>query len=445
MQTESSLPGTKTMTEFRPFRGYRYDGSRVTVKNVIAPPYDVISETHQQTLYSRDPFNCIRLILNRITEIDTETDNRYTRARDCFHSWKKQGILTRETAESFYVYRQTFADPVDGQTRVRSAVLGRLRLEPFEKGVVIPHEKTLAKPRADRESLMKATRANLSPVFGLYEDPAGEVTGILDKASSGAPLFDVTDDEGVQHALWTLSDASSVEAVTEAMRSRKVYIADGHHRYTTALKNAGDERRRLGAAADEVLPSDYVLMALVEFHDPGLALFPTHRILRGLHGFNPEEAVKNLESAFEVREAGPEEVKKALGQVPAGRTAIGLLFPGKIARILTVKDPGTIRAKMPAGHSAPWYSLDVTVLAHYIMGHLWGITEDRWESVLSFTHDDETAMQALDNNETDAVFFLRKPRVEILSEMGKTGELLPQKSTYFYPKLASGLVFYSHE
>jgi uncharacterized protein (DUF1015 family) len=290
---------TKTMTDFRPFKAWRYDPSRVDMNRVIAPPYDVISPSEQEALYDRSPYNCVRLILNKIETADSEGSNRYTRAQKFYERWRQEGVVVQEDQPSFYFYRQTFRDPRNGKIAERTALLGRLRLEPFEKGIVIPHEKTLSKPRADRRKLLEATETNFSPVFGLYEDPQKQVSSVQQEIIKTAPLFEALDDQGVRHSVWVVNKPDWVEKIQTGMSTKKIYIADGHHRYQTALEYGADKRRQDGNP-DAEMPYDFVLMAMIEFNDPGLILLPTHRVILPYPALNEAQALKVLEPFFKL-------------------------------------------------------------------------------------------------------------------------------------------------
>ena len=228
--------------DFQPFKAWRYNTERVDVATVLAPPYDVISPEKQQKLYDRSPFNSIRLILNKKDPADTDQHNGYTRARDTFQEWQNQGVLVQEQSPCFYVYRQTFKDPVTQLTKNRFALLGRVRLEPFEKGIIVPHEKTLSGPKADRMRLLRTVQTNFSPVFGLYNDKGLEVRSIIQDPMNSKPVFEAEDDDKVVHTLWAIEDPDILAKLQKALRPKKVYIADGHHRYETALEYARQQR-----------------------------------------------------------------------------------------------------------------------------------------------------------------------------------------------------------
>ncbi|MBN1689136.1 MAG: DUF1015 domain-containing protein [Candidatus Omnitrophica bacterium] len=436
------------MADFRPFQAWRFQSQKVRPQDVMAPPYDVISKEEQQVLYSRSPYNCIRLILNKEEPADTEINNRYTRARDFFNAWKKEGILIQDEKPGYYLYRQIFACPERRENFTRFSLLGRLKVEPFTKGVVIPHEKTLSKPREDRRRLLEMTGTNFSPVFCLYENTTGEIQSIQKKIAQGPSLVDTRDDRDVRHTLWHIAQDDDVAKIHEILSREALYIADGHHRYQTALEYAQKRHETKNIPGDEVQPFDFVLMALVEFEDPGLVLMATHRIVLGFEDFRKEKALEKLRLQFEVKSIAPKILVKEFDGLKKGDPSVtdfGLLLGPEEAYHLILKDPKEVKKILGFKKPEVWYGLDVNVLAHAVFSKLWGLTEEKWEAGLRFTHATEEAVQAASKKEVAAVFLLRPPNVKSLKEMGQAKELMPQKSTYFYPKLASGLVFFQHE
>jgi len=434
------------MADFRAFKALRYNLDKTSLQSVIAPPYDVISPAGQDRLYQKSPLNCIRLILNKEEPGDQEGRNRYTRARDFLQEWIQQGVLAQEESAAFYLYRQTFADLRDGKSKTRVAVFGQLKLEPFEKGIVIPHEKTLSKPKQDRLRLLQATETNLSAVFGLYEDPDAKIRTVLNACLAQPAQCQAVDEENVRHELWTLRDGLVVETLTKQWAAKNVYIADGHHRYQTALDYSLARRKKENVPADKEMPYDSILMAMVAFEDAGIVLYPTHRMVN-LSAYpaltrDSQAALAKLEPYFDIQSLAANQFVTTLESAPEGKVQLGLLLGGQ-SWILTLKDWRQAKQYMPAGKPDVWYQLDVAVLSHLVLGHLWGIPDSEWEAVISYTHSDPEALEYAGKNPAAAVFLLKAPRVQILSEMGRAGELMPQKSTYFYPKLASGLVFHA--
>jgi len=435
---------TTTLADFRPLRAWRYDLARVQPSDVIAPPYDVISAAGQENLYARHPHNCIRLILNKILESDTEKDNRYTRARDLFRQWREEKVLIQDAKPRYYLYRQDFLDPRSGRSLVRRALLGALKLEPFEKGVVIPHEKTLAKARADRKSLIEATGTNFSPIFALYEDPQKEIETLLPALEKGDPFFDALDEDKVHHRLWAVEGETDCTKIHKSLASQPVYIADGHHRYTISVEYARQQREKAGNP-DQELASDFVYMALVGFRDSGLALFPTHRLITGVKGYETEKTLEALQKFFTVEKMAPEKLMPKMESLSSRDSVIGFVPSADQGYLLTLKDEKAAREHLPAGKPDICYRLDVNICAYLIFKSILGLSETDWETCLAFTHSDPEALEAVRSGKVQAAFLLKPPPVQVLGDMGKVRELMPQKSTYFYPKLASGLLFYQHD
>ncbi len=457
--------------DFQPFKAWRYNTERVKVSEVLAPPYDVISPEKQQKLYANSPFNCIRLILNKKDPADTDQNNAYTRARDTFQAWQKESVLIQEKEPCFYVYRQTFKDPVTHLTKNRFALLGRVRLEPFEKGIIVPHEKTLRGPKEDRMRLLRTVKTNFSPVFGLYKDKGFEVRSIIQDPMNSDPVFEAEDDDKIVHTLWAIEDPDILAKLRKALQSKKVYIADGHHRYETALEYARQQREERASSDMVLFPFDYMYMALVSFDDPGFIVLPTHRIVTKL-GMTGGDVIRRLGEYFKVEEVSLAKLKEMTASYDQEGKIFGMVleegcflltmidkekakermvqgmsnFPSKNSKD-NWASPGNPQSEKNGGQVKPgvWYDLNVNVLAHLIFAELLGLTEDRWEAVLKFEHTVDGAVAPLQKGEAQAVFLLQPPRVEMLEKMGAVNERMPQKSTYFYPKLATGLVFYSHK
>jgi len=437
-----SINSTKHL-DFQPFKAWRYDPERVNISMVLAPPYDVISPEKQQKLYDRSPFNCIRLILNKKDPADTDQCNNYTRARDAFQEWQKKEILIQEAQPCFYVYRQTFKNPATGAIKNRSALLGRVRLEPFEKGIIVPHEKTLSGPKVDRMRLLKTVQTNFSPVFGLYEDKDSKVRGIIQDPMNSRAVFTAEDDDKIVHTLWAIEDPDVLAKLHKTLKSKKVYIADGHHRYETALEYARQQREEKRLSDMVVFPFDYMYMALVSFEDPGFIVLPTHRILTR-NGLSGGEIIRRLEEYFKVEEVSLAKLKDmTAAHDNSGKTFGMVVEEGNF--LLTMIDKEKSKARMVSGKPAIWYDLNVNVLGHLILAELLGLKEDRWESALKFEHTVDGAVAPVQKGEAIAAFLLQPPKIEMLEKMGAVGERMPQKSTYFYPKLATGVIFHSHK
>lgn len=386
------------------FAGVRYEPARVGgLEAVIAPPYDVISEAEQAALYERSPWNVVRLILGR------ETPRAEAAART-LASWVAERVLVRDPVPALYVYRQTFRLP-DGE-RAREGILCRLRLETFESGLVRPHERTFPGPKADRLALLRATGAFLSPIFGLYAGAGPRLRDVLATVTANTPLEAVSDVAGEGHRVWRIDDAATIAAVAEALAPESILIADGHHRYETAL-----------AHRDEGGPP-HVLAYLADMHDPGLVILPTHRLVRGALPTDAATLEARLREAFSVVPCPPG-ARRAAGEIdcilPDRRLRLRAL-PAALARLEDVP--------------APLRALDVTLFERAILGPVLGLDPAR----LAFTHDDAEAMAAVPA-EASAAFLVNPPTIDAVRAVCLAGEVMPQKSTYFHPKLADGLVF----
>ncbi|MGB9846801.1 MAG: DUF1015 domain-containing protein, partial [Desulfotomaculales bacterium] len=285
------------MATIAPLRGLRYSKTAGTLADLVAPPYDVIDNSAQERYYRRHPYNIIRLEYGKTHPTDGEKDNRYTRAAADFLTWQKEGILVREAAPALYLYEHRFA--FCGEQKVRRGFICAVRLEPYEKGVVLPHEETLPKHKADRLALMRACAANFSPIFGLYADEEKTVEELFRSSNNRPPEASFSDENGHSHKLWVVTDPLVTEQVRKAMAGRRIYIADGHHRYETALAYR-NERRAEESANGRERPYDYVMMTLFNLYDPGLVILPTHRLVRNVPELDLEILLSRLKENFQV-------------------------------------------------------------------------------------------------------------------------------------------------
>jgi uncharacterized protein (DUF1015 family) len=423
------------MAEVRAFRGIRY---RMEVPEeagaAIAPPYDVIAPDEQETLLARSPHNVVRLELPRDEPGDDTGNNRYTRAARLFQEWLASGVLDQDPQPCLYVYGQRYEAP-DGEQE-RLGLIGALKVEPFEAGVVLPHEQTFLKHKEDRYRLLTAARAQFSPIFGLYSAPETDVRERLARVAGGTPAALAVDREGVMHRLWPVSDPDFIRWIEEVFAGKQVFIADGHHRYETALRYR-DERRggAAGGAASthESLPEayDYVMTFLVEMDDPGLVLLPTHRLVRG--GLpEPEELRRKLEQCFQVQEV-------PLADADTLRHhQLGVVLPDGGAWRLTLADRSALE-RLDGGHGPAWRDLDVVLLHHLVFREILGIGK---EGEIVYTRDPGEARSRVLGGEFRASFLLPPPRVDELKAVAGAGDRMPEKSTYFWPKAVTGLVIY---
>jgi uncharacterized protein (DUF1015 family) len=389
----------------RPFRAVRYDPARVgDLRDVIAPPYDVISPTEQAALYDRSPYNVVRLILAR------ETPRAEAAAR-ALGQWMAAGALRRDDAPALYLYRQTFRAPA-GQVRTREGVLCRLQLETFASGVVRPHERTFPGPKADRLALLRATGAYLSPIFGLYAGAGASLRDRFVAVSATPPLEEVVEPGDAVHRVWRITDAATIEHVRASLAPESILIADGHHRYETAL-----------AYRDEGGPN-HVLAYLADMHDPGLLILPTHRLVRGPLAMDA--------AALEVRLGEEFEVVPLAAAAPRADGEIDCILPD---RRLRLRARPAARARLE-GLAPALRALDVALFQRAILEPILRLDT----RALAFTHDDAEAIAAVPR-EAAAAFLVNPPSIDAVRAVCLAGEVMPEKSTYFYPKLADGLVF----
>ncbi|OLD09769.1 MAG: hypothetical protein AUJ09_00215 [Firmicutes bacterium 13_1_40CM_3_65_11] len=429
------------MATVRPFQAIFYDPQRVDLSGVVAPPYDIISPTDQRRYYQQDPHNVVRLIAGEVHPTDTPEDNKYTRAAGFFQQWLADGILRQESSPGLYVYRHRFVDPIDGQVRERRGILGVVELEPFGGGV-LPHEQTHPRAKADRLSLTRAVVANLSPVFALYEDPQSAVGPVVTPAMAESPRLSITGEDGDQHTVWSISGAERLHKLAALFRSSRLYIADGHHRYETALNFRNKQRvDHPEAPADAAF--NYVLMLLVDMADPGLTILPTHRLLHDFERFDPA-LVDRLAQRHRVIARRDRAALLAAMQEPAKGHRIGIALAPHPSPSGGGQGRGCVTVDIaPADTVDPVSRLDVSVLHREILQGELGLEPAELDSerYLSYSRDVATLLDRVETRAGQAAFLLRPPAVSDVVEVARAGQVMPQKSTYFFPKPASGIVF----
>jgi uncharacterized protein (DUF1015 family) len=430
------------MAAIRPFRALRYNTrDPLSVALVTAPPYDCIDPELQEELYRTHPHNIVRLILGKETPSDDEKHNKYTRAASLMAKWRNAGILVRDPQPALYFYQQEFE--VDGKTYLREGFLGRVGLEEFGSGKIFPHEETMPGPKEDRLRLMRTTHANIEPIFGLFPDEANEVTALFRESTRCEPLAQTVDGSGVVQRLFGCPDPRLVQHVQQLMADKPIFIADGHHRYETALAY----KRELEAAGQKIgpdHPAAGILMLCVSMHHPGLAVLPTHRILSGLPDLTTERLRKATEEHFEWKElvgaeATSPRVDRRLKESAGHAFGLWTRDTSK-AFVLTLKDP-KIMDRLAADHSQAWRRLDVAILERVLLKtDLPKAVADVSGLRLSYLHLTQQAFDAVHEDGADAALVLRPLPVQALQEVAAGGERMPAKSTYFYPKALSGLV-----
>ncbi len=430
------------MPLIRPFRGILYDPAVAgSLDSVVAPPYDVISPQEQAALYEANPYNVIRLDLSRDRD-------RYGSACRAFHDWLTRGILARDPEPAYYVYAQKYR-LANREERERWGFFARLHLEDFASGKVLPHEKTLASAKADRLELQRACRANLSSIFGLYSAPGWRLLDDLGSAVETAPGIEIRDRAETRHRLWRITEPKLCAALSHRLETATVYIADGHHRYETALRYRDELRAETGRRGGGE-PFDFVLAFLTNMEEPGLVVLPTHRLLRELE--LPVDAfVSRLREKFRIetapRSEGTGAFLRRLRTPAAGERRIGVVLRGIEDFLVLVTRDGENDARLAGSPSLR--RLDVTLLHGLILdrspGGILGLDvhHEAESGRLVYTKSDEEAVERVESGEFAAAFLLNSTRVDEVRAVCEAGETMPEKSTYFYPKLLTGLVFNS--
>jgi uncharacterized protein (DUF1015 family) len=428
------------MADIVPFRALRYDPRRVPdLAAVVTPPYDVISPEARARYAARSAASAVHLILPLEDPAEPGL-SRYAVAARRLAAWRAEGLLRQDPAPAFYVYAQEFE--ARGVRCSRRGVLALLRLEPYEAGVVFPHERTFAHHKADRLELMRACRANLEAILGFYPGPAAPVGAALDRIMAAPAAAGLCDDDGVEHRLWPATDPADTAALTTALAGQPVFIADGHHRYETALR-LQEEWWAAGRGA----AADHVLIHLVHAEDPGLVVLPTHRLLRARPRLEGPALRRALARHFrlEVVPAAPEAaatVAIALLARLAERGERGcVLYEGGGALLLATLADATVPAALrAAGQHAAVAELDVALLHAVILEEILGVPAGEDEGAVGYTRDEAAAVTAVRTGEAGLALFLNPPRVAQVQAVAAAGGRMPQKSTFFYPKVPSGLV-----
>jgi uncharacterized protein (DUF1015 family) len=444
------------MANIEPFRALRYDPSRVTLANVATQPYDKITTAMQERYYSASPYNLVRIILGKRQSHDTTTDNPYTRAAASFRDWRLQGILRQDPEPSIYRYVQRFSAPAPNNTLQfeRQGFIALGKIEDYSSGVVFRHEQTLAKPKADRLNLLRATKAHFGQIFMLYSDSGAKIDQAL--ASSDRPDLEMCDEYEVLHRIWRISDLGMIEQVRNQMRDRKLIIADGHHRYETALTYRDEQRSETKTSAKNgtklhtdpaFAPSEFVMMTFVNMNSPGLLILPTHRVVHGLANFSEASFRASASRFFTLDEAdagvSPEAAIAMLQEAGHSGTAILAATPERVFLLSRPKPP----AQMFENVSVRQQGLDVVQLHKVLLEQVLGISEAaiRDQANLTYVRNAGEALNSVRTGQANVAFLMNPVRMQQLGEVAFDGEVLPQKSTDFYPKMLSGLTIYALE
>jgi len=432
------------MVETAPFKGMIYNKEKIQkLDNVMSPPYDIISEQMQKELYGKNQYNFVRLILGKIYPDDTDSNNRYTRAKQLFDEWQSQGILTPSTTPAIYPYKIQYT--VKNEKKQMNGFFILLKLDP-EYRTVKAHEKTLAKPKADRLNLMRACDANLEPIQLMYMDQQDSIRKTIDEAIT-KPLISVKGYDGFTHTLWRLDDQNIVRTIIDELKQKILFIADGHHRYQTSINFAQEKRERTGNT-DPNAPFNYIMIVLCNMFDPGLSILPTHRFIK-MPDVDLDDLTKKLEKYFTVEKKPMTMRKKQYEKL--GKTIMNdietehahkfALYAKGAYYILTLKDD-QVMDTLAADHSKTWRTLDVSILHKLILEQFFGINEKNLEDHVKYTRVDTEALQLVDEGHYDFSFLINATKIDQLKAIADASEHMPQKSTYFLPKMLSGLVMY---
>jgi len=436
------------MAEIHPFRAFRYDPREVSPAQVVTQPYDKITPALQDRYYAASPYNLVRIILGRREKKDDAEKNVYSRAADYFRDWRKQGVLRQDSLPSLYIYSQRFTVPGSTTALERRGVIALGRIEDYSAGVVYRHEQTLAKPKADRLDLLRATRAHFGQLFMLYED-AGQIESL--PLIDAAPAIEVTDEQNVLNRVWPITNSRLIGSVQTAMSDKKLIIADGHHRYETALAYR-DQRRSAdsaGTARPGTAPYEFVMMTFVNMNNPALVILPTHRVVHGLASFSEEQFRNAIRAFFDVEEVDPSlDAPRATSILrESGHTGTSILAV-TANRAFLLRHPNFNAAEpVFAGLSIRQQALDVVQLHKCLLEKVLNLSEEsiRNQQNLSYVRDAFEALSQVRGESARAnIAFLMNPcHMSQVRDVAFAGEVMPQKSTDFYPKLLSGLTIYA--
>lgn len=422
------------MAEIKAFKALRFDTEKAgKIEQLTCPPYDIISEKQRLEFIATNEHNVIRL------ELPKEGENPYLTAGDTLKQWENEGILKTDDEDHLYIYEEEFT--AHGEKNSVKGFICRVKIEEFSKGVVLPHEETLSKAKTDRFNLMNATNCNFSQIYSLYMDDGHTTRPRIDSLSAGAPDVQMTDEGGVTHRLWIVKDVKAIEEICSDFKERKLYIADGHHRYETSL-NYRNHLREQGLAK-EGDASDYVMMVLVDMEHEGLVVFPTHRLVRDLANYDSKAICEKAAKYFDIENgSGIANIEPTLDALyNDGKKAFVLFEGGEDWKLFTLKDIAVMTEKLP-NCSQALRELDVTVLHSLVLEEILGIDKENMAQQINLTYTRvfDEAIDNVNSGEFQCSFILNPTRVTEIRDVAAADEKMPQKSTYFYPKIITGLV-----
>jgi uncharacterized protein (DUF1015 family) len=438
------------MAKIVPFRGIVYNPERVeNLASVVSPPYDVITPDEQHAFYERHPWNIIRLILGKTSEQDTSGDNRHTRSAGFFNAWLSENVLIRDSVPAFYLTSIDFF--VQSRKITRWGLISQVALEPFENGVVLPHEKTFSRVKSERLELMKSCHANYSPIFSLYSDAEQVVVNTLrHSCAEKSPDNQFNDTYGHCHRLWRVTDQALHRKISEFMANKSLFIADGHHRYETALNYRQWIADQTPGFSPEH-PANFIMMYLCSMEDPGLLILPAHRMVKTISPEKIDRFIPAAEACFDISRFSMEtddDCREAvvkwdsLLRSEINQTRIGVVIKNHPQGYLLNLKPGVMQRMYGKEMSERMLELDVTVLTRLILMDLLGLHHGQLddESIIQYSSKTEVAIASVGTGESDAVFLLNPTRIDQVQRIAESGEIMPRKSTYFYPKVVTGQV-----
>jgi len=448
----------KNLNDVLPFKGVMYSKPKLKqeIGLCLCQPYDVITPEQQEAYYNQHENNFVRLVLNKIYETDDESNNRYTRSANLLKKWLKEKILIRSEKKGFYVYEQEFELPSVGKKKVKGFI-AKIRLHDYDQGSVLPHEKILDKPLKDRYQLNDSLKMQTEYIWGLYQDKTYTIDNILDQIEKDEPMIDFFENDiEVNHKLWQLTNEQECNIITRELRNKKIYIADGHHRYQTMINYRNEMRKRHPHAGPDA-PWEFISMFLVNTEHQGLTILPTHRLLYGLGLPDQNTLIDAIQEHFHLKpypfnddnEADQrKEFFRSLNNIAENEHAFGLYLKNMNKYfILTLKNSKSYEKLVTIDASSDWKKLDVNILNILLINHIFGVSEQQLaqQTNLDYVKDSDTAIEKVNEDKYQAALILNATKFDQVMRIADKGEKMPRKSTYFYPKPISGLVMYPME
>lgn len=432
------------MAVIKPFKGILYNQSVIDdLSKVVTPPYDVISGRMQEEFYRLHRNNAVRLVLGKMETSDDNLNNRYTRANKFLEDWLSQGVLIQDDGSSLYIYEQNYL--FGGAMKSRLGFISLMKIEDPHKSQVLPHEYTFAKPKQDRLDLLKATNMNMSPIFSLFEDEDSSVLNIFKEKRSEGPIIDVEQD-GVIHRIWRLSDPGIIRKIGNMMEKKQIFIADGHHRYEVSLSFRDWMRKNKNSSGEEN-PHDYIMVYFSDLDPEALTILSTHRVIRSIEALNFEDAVTKLKKYFKIQDCVDKDAMfSRMEKAKRCEFIFGMYYKDKGFISLNLKDEASLNDVITQGRSYEWKWLDVTILHQLVFDHVLKVEEKvaKRDNVV-YTREADYAIKLVDEEGYQIAFFLNPPKVEQVRDVARSRDKMPHKTTYFYPKPLSGLLFYKME